>query len=425
MIPHARVISVILLTLVLWGSEGALAQQYNALAQCRAQSAELDQVHACMDEYLDAMDASIDSMTDYLERSLSGAALSGLENSQQAFVEYRRENCLWYLDFSSPRVEAEQIAKNCLASMSRHRLQELQSLVSDDAGSGQIMVGYYVYGAERNSFQPCGREEKYWVEGAPDAVGLLQQNYLSVATSDRQLLHVTLAGNINTQLQAPASHQGVLQLSSLIEVRVPTDSDCSLSSQALSFAPASIDDTEIPEQALDVPAVEVAEQEEPEQQLTAYFGAWIVDCLEITGRKSCSLEVALAQGGAAAREAGDIQPMPSLVLNRTPQQGSNIELSFPGREIDSPTLIRWQIDDTELGDIVGSEIRVDQLGARQLVAEGPFLSDDLVPMMIGGQNMIVTVLESVDDDAGEFFTGTLLGLTKALNFADSFVRADG
>jgi len=355
--------------------------------------------------------------------TLRGEALNGLGRSQIAFEEYRRQNCLWYLEFSAEREEADQIAKNCLAEMSRDRLEELRRLVSNDADSGQIMVGYYAFGAESNSFQPCGRQERYWVEGTPDTVGLLQQNYLSVATADRQLLHVTLAGRIDTQAQAPEEHQGVLQLSSLIEVRVPTDTDCSLSNEALSLAPVSVNDVTTPELVVDVADDAVVELDEPRQQLTAYFGEWVVDCVEgSTGKKSCALQVALLQVGQSAQNGEGIGSVPSLVLNRTPELSTDVELKFPGREIESPTLIHWQIDATELGDIVGSEIRVDQLGARQLVEESPYLIEEVLPMMMRGEELGVSVLESVDNKNGDSYVGTLIGLTKAMQFADGFVR---
>jgi len=426
MIPNARVIILIVLAFLLLQSKSVPAQEYNALAQCRAQSTEPDSVHACMDLYLDAMDASIDSMAEFLARSLSGEALNGLGRSQLAFEEYRRQNCLWYLEFSSQREEADQIAKNCLADMSRNRLEELRRLVSNDADAGQIMVGYYAFGAESNSFQPCGRQERYWVEGTPDTVGLLQQNYLSVATTDRQLLHVTLTGRIDTQAQAPEEHQGVLQLSSLIEVRVPTDTDCSLSSEALSLAPVSVNDVTTPELVVNVADEDVVDPDEPRQQLTAYFGEWVVDCVEVsTGRKSCALQVALSQVGEGAQNAEGIGSVPSLVLNRTPELSTDIELKFPGREIESPALIHWQIDATELGDIVGSEVRVDQLGARQLVEESPYLIEEVLPMMMGGEELGVSVLESVDNRNGDSYVATLIGLTKAMQFADGFVRDEG
>ena len=43
-------------------------------------------------------------------------------------------------------------------------------------------------------------------------------------------------------------------------------------------------------------------------------------------------------------------------------------------------------------------------------------------MMIQGNDLILDVLESVDDESGERFTATLKGLTRALAFADDFVR---
>lgn len=400
----------------------AVGQDINALAQCRAQSQDLDQVHACMDGYLDIMDGNMRAITEFLGESLSGDSLAGLDRSQQAFVEYRRQNCLWYLEFSSPRGEAEQIAKNCLASMSQQRLQELQDLVTTDDQSGQTIAGFYVYGSERNSFQPCNSEDRYWVEGVPSAVGLIQQTYLSVSTSERQLLHAILVGKLDKQLQAPDGHQGVLALNSLIELRVPTESDCQLPNRPFSLD-ISASDIDATTQVREVEDDELVEQEEPEQQLTAYFGAWLVDCVELSGRKFCSLQVALTPDRGTVKSVAS-ESDPRLIVNRTPKLSSFIELEFPDREIDSPTLIRWQVDSKVLGDIVESEIRVDQAGTRQLISESSFLDDDLLPLMISGQQVVISVLDSVDDEEGEALFGTLQGLTKALAFADDFVEED-
>ncbi len=401
----------------------AFAQEINVLAQCRAQTQDLDQVHACLDNYLDVMDSNILAITDFIGSSLSGELLTGLNRSQRAFVEYRRQNCLWYLEFSSPRAEAEQIAKNCLASMSRQRLRELQDLVTTVEQPGQTTSGYYVYGAERNSFQPCNSEERYWVEGDLSAVGLIQQTYLSVASNERQLLYAIVVGNLNKALQAPEGHQGVFELTNLIELRVPTDSDCRLPN-----LPYSLDittaDVDVIEQTREVEDDERIEQEEPEQQLVAYFGAWSVDCVEITGRKSCSLDVALTQNGPNGR--GDVtDASPVLTLNRLPRRSTFMELEFPEREIDSPTLIRWQVDTEQFGDIVNSEIRVDQAGARQLISESDFMDDKLLPMMIMGRDITISVLDSVDDETGDLFYATLNGLTRSLVFADDFLRDVG
>ncbi|MFK7861685.1 MAG: lysozyme inhibitor LprI family protein [Granulosicoccus sp.] len=420
---RARLILAMLVLPTLTIGHNAVAQEGNVLAQCRAQTQDMDQVHACLDDYLDVMDGNILAITDYIAGELSGDLLAGLNRSQQAFVEYRRQNCLWYLNFSSPRVEAEQIAKNCLATMSQDRLRELQSLVTADDPSGQTIAGFYVYGPERNSFQPCDSEERYWIEGEPGAVGLIQQSYLSVATNERQLLHAILVGKLNTELQAPEGHQGVLELSNLIELRSPTESDCQLPNRPFSLD-ISASDVDVTEQTREVQDDEQIEQEEPEQQLRAYFGSWTVDCVEITGRKSCSLEVALTENGPNGRSEVTASS-PRLVLNRLPRRSTFMELEFPGREIDSPSLIRWRVDTELFGDIVNSEIRVDQAGARQLISESEFMDDKLLPMMIMGREVIINVLNSVDDEKGDAFFATLNGLTRSLVFADDFVRDSG
>lgn len=422
MTMRARLLIATLVLPSLTISHSVLGQDINVLAQCRSQSQDLDQVHACMDNYLDVMDGNMRAITEFLGESLSGDSLAGLNQSQQAFVEYRRQNCLWYLEFSSPRGEAEQIAKNCLASMSRQRLQELQDLVTTDDQSGQTIAGFYVYGAERNSFQPCGSEERYWVEGVPSAVGLIQQTYLSVSTNERQLLHAIVVGKLDKQLQAPDEHAGVLELSSFIELRVPTDSDCRLPNRPFGID-ISASDIDATNQTREVEDDEQVEQDEPEQQLTAYFGQWLVDCVEISGRKFCSLEVPLTRKSGTVKDVVS-ESDPRLIVNRTPRLSTFIELEFPDREIDSPTLIRWTVDTKLLGDIVQSEIRVDQAGTRQLISESSFLDKELLPLMISGQQVIINILKTVDDNSGEALFGTLQGLTKALAFADDFVEDD-
>ncbi len=376
-----------------------------------------DDIHDCMDSYLNLMDNNISGMTEFLADSLSGDALAGLGRSQNAFSEYRRQNCLWYLEFSSPRAEAELIAKNCLANMSRQRWQELQDLVSEEDTSAQTVSGFFIYGAGKNSFQQCGSDVRYWVDGDPSVVNDAQQLYLSLATSEYQIVHAVFAATIDEVSEAPEGHQGLLKLTTLIDMSLPTESDCRLPSTQSAFALAS--GAEVDENALrssdELEGDE--EQDEPQQQLIAYFGAWLVDCTEINGAKSCELNVAFEKVGAPD-ELNDGQ----LTIVREKQKRTHLELSFPGREIDSPTLIRWRIDAFTFGDLVGSSILVDDVAARQVVPDGRFLKNDLLPLMIEGIELSVDVLEDVDDASGEQYQGTLNGLTKAIAFADDFVR---
>lgn len=414
---YSRLYALVLLSPIAFASQSLHSQNNDTLVQCHSQYEDLDLVHACMDAYLDAMDARIGEISEYLDNSLEGESLIGFYRSQQAFTDYRRQNCLWYLEFSSPRVEAEQIAKNCLANMSTLRLQELQNLLDNSDDTEQTHRGFYVYGAERNTFQPCGSEDRYWLEGDPNAVGLIQQNYSAIASSDRQVLHAVVTGAIDTEAQAPEGYQGILQLKTLVDIRLPTESDCQVPAAGSNQDNFSSEFASI-EQLREAPDEEIVEQDEPEQQLTAYFGDWLVDCVEHSGTKTCSLTTLLKTDDESEAAAD----APLLVVNRMPKLNTFMELEFPGKEIDSPTLIRWEVDSVRYGDIVESEIRVDEIGTRQLISENEFLDDVLLPALIEGGEMVINVVETVDDSAGERYSSKLSGLNQALVFADDFVR---
>jgi len=409
-------LSICLLSIA--GGSESRAQEYNALEECITLSPLYDDIHDCMDNYLDLMDGSLRNITEYVADALDGDARAGLEASQAAFVEYRRQNCLWYLEFSSPRAEAEQIAKNCLANMSQQRLAELQALLQSNEGQRPVTSGFYVYGAERNSFQPCGSEARYWLEGDDNQVGLAQQQYLSVASSDLQVLYATFAGETNDEAQAPAGHQGVFELDAVVDLRVPTESDCRLPGETLRPVAEQPAPSASVSTASDLPVqLPPAASEDTEEQLIAYFGDWLVDCADSSGIRGCRLKVNLAndQGQSDA----------SLSIIRQRDQTSALEVFFGGREIDQPARILWSVDASRFGDIVGSQIRVDQTGTRQLVPFSPYLSEEILPTMIMGGRVSLEVLASVDDESGDRYSGSLQGVTKALNFADDFIRNGG
>ncbi|MGQ7845512.1 lysozyme inhibitor LprI family protein [Granulosicoccus sp. 3-233] len=404
--------------LVLAGGSESRAQEYNALEECIALSPRYDDIHNCMDNYLDLMDSSLRNITEYVASSLDGEARAGLETSQAAFVEYRRQNCLWYLEFSSPRAEAEQIAKNCLSNMSQQRLSELQALLRSNDGQQPIVNGFYVYGAERNSFQPCGSASRYWLEGDDNQVGLAQQQYLSVASSDLQVLYATFAGTMDEEAQGPEGHQGVFELEAVVDLRVPTESDCQLPGEALRQTAAEPAPAATVSTASDLPVqLPPAAPDDTEEQLIAYFGDWLVDCADSGGIRGCRLKVDL--------DGGQALPVASLSMIRQKEQATTLEVFFSEREIDQPARILWSVDSMKFGDIVGSEIRVDQTGTRQLVPASPFLDEQILPTMIKGTELSVEVLASLDDEVGDRYSGSLLGVTKAITFADDFIRNGG
>lgn len=393
---------------------------FNALEECMKLTTLDDEIHNCLDNYLDQLDDSILSISDAIAKDLNDAPLDKFQLAQTAFYEYRKQNCLWYLEFSSPRNEAEKVAKNCLATMSVQRLSELQSLRSSNTNHLNVLRGFYVYGSYRNSFQPCGANERYWVEGDNELVGQLQQDYLQKATADLQVLYVELSGRV-VPGQEYEGHNGILNITDLTTLRVPSENDCQLpgvrSSQSLAIAPTAPVATAVATPA--EPEIAPVANDDPEQVLRAYFGAWLAACTQ--RRENFMCEVSAQFDGPGV----DSNNPPTVVLTRRSGKRTVVELDFPILEIDSPTKIIWRVDRLFIGDIVNSRIRVDENSTRQLVAERRFIQEDLLPLMIRGFELKVEVLEDIDDTSGDRYTASLKGLTRALAFADDFVSNGG
>jgi len=396
----------------------AHAQGYNALQECMKLSSSNGDINSCMDNYLDLMDDNIEDISEYIARELPDASLNQFQLAQQAFIEYRKQNCLWYLEFSAPRESAELVAKNCLATISQERLSELQTLIATDSGKANTLRGFYVYGAERNSFQPCGSEQRYWVEGDNAQVGQLQQDYLSLSTASLQVLYTELRGQIEPNETYP-EHSGAVKLIAVTTIKLPSDSECSLPKGATATTLAKLPEVKpaaVPEPE---PVAAADETDEAEQVLRAYFGDWIAECRQQKTRYTCDVSVQFD-----GKDVTD-NNRPELTLSRRANERTVLYMKFPDREIDDPSKIRWRVDKYRFGDIIGSNIRVDEAGSRQLIHEKKFIRDDLMPLLIGGGEVGVEVLNHIDDTAGKSFSASLKGLTRALGFADSFVSSGG
>jgi len=257
------------------------------------------------------------------------------------------------------------------------------------------------------------------VEGDNDQVGQLQQDYLAQSTATLQVLYAELRGQIDTSQDYP-DHNGVVQLTAVTSLKPPSDSECSLAKGATTASPQA--EPEVtpavaePEQEL---AANENEDEQPEQVLRAYFGEWLAECKQNKSKYTCELMVDFTGAGTTD------ESRPQLLMSRGAAQSSLLYLKFPDREVDTPAKIRWSVDNTDLGDIVGSQIRVDEAGTQQLIHEKKFISDDLMPLLFRGNELRVEVLADVDDSKGENFNASLNGLTRAVSFADDFVASGG
>lgn len=401
----------------------------NMLLECRALSIEPRDINICMDNFLDLLDNSLADIEDFILGELESAAgnnvaqVQAFERSQAAFRDFRRENCLWYLEFSEGRLEAEQIAKNCLAEMSQARLSELQGLVTDTPNS-EVVEGYYVFGTDRNSFQFCSNNRRYWVEGDSVIISQLQQTYLTQALTDLAVLYVEVRGSIDQEAGSPyPGHEGVFRINDLLLMRQPADTDCQLPSQAprvaanLPTEPSAGAELFTPVQTEPEPQPQpLAPPLEPEQQLTAYFGAWLAQCEQLGSSYGCVLSVEME--GEPDPGAGT----PILKLTRRSGKRTIVDLEFPNLEIESSDQIRWSVDKFNVGPIAQSRIRVDAEAARQQIRNRKFIQQDLLPMLVGGASVVI---ELENEGSVKNYVGTLIGLTRALSFADSFTDANG
>lgn len=494
------VASLAILSLVLLApAQKVWAQQSDVLAECMALSTLDDDIHACLDNYLDIMDANIGDIVAYIRREFSGESRAAFDRSQAAFEAFRRENCLWYLEISSPRAVAEQIGKNCLARLSVERLSELRQLLSQEESTTRLFEGFYVYGANRNSFTLCGTDKRYLIAGDANAVGELQLGYTSLASVDLQILFASVTGTIDESVDGGPDHDGVINLSSVTGVRLPSESDCNLpvGSPAVALGPATrSSNTSVAQRVADevasisanataqsgfepladavasnpvadpgplpsalVPGVSSASTPEASSgdsaeviagissdigsepvtevgsnirldtelssdevasgpanidrdvdSLTAYFGAWLADCSNETGVRSCVLTVEMSGGRVT----------PSLEVHRRAGGVTFVELSLPERELESADQILWGIDGTLIGRMSNSELIVTDQLTRQRIDDRRYLFEKLLPMMRRGIDLRVEIGSAANGGAARY-NATLLGLTRSFEFANDFL----
>ncbi len=432
------------------------AQQRDVLSECMALSTQDDDIHVCLDNFLDAMDDSLMDVTDYIRDEFSGESLAAFERSQAAFETFRRENCLWYVEFSSPRSAAEQIGKNCLARSSSERFEELQQLLTRGQTPAPVLAGFYVYGATRNSFQPCGSESRYLVVGDANMVGDLQLRYSALASVDLQILFASVTGVIDESVDGGADHAGVVNVDSVVDVRMPSESDCTrpfastASSESVQMRSAAdtslatrvaeaarregleVDDASAEDSLQAVQRVNpvadpsssiiVAEQagaattgivdtQVGGDRLTAYFGAWLADCSVFDGVRQCLLVVDM--------DGSDLTP--KLLVYQVQDGPTTVELRLPDRELASADQILWGIDGYLLGGVTGSELVVTDQLTLQRISDRRFVNEELLPLMRKGTDLRVEIGSAADGGAGQY-RATLLGLTRALNFASDFLE---
>jgi len=147
-------------------------------------------------------------------------------------------------------------------------------------------------------------------------------------------------------------------------------------------------------------------------ELSAFFGQWEVSCNTKGNSKRCSMEVPL--NPIDGKSSGS-----TLYVTRRGNELSSVELRFPGKPLNAPENVSWRVDNYSFGAVPGSIVRNDGDLSRQVINERKFVREDLLPLFRGGSEVGITL--QAKGSAGQRYEATLVGFSKALNFADQFI----
>jgi hypothetical protein len=95
-------------------------------------------------------------------------------------------------------------------------------------GKVQTYSGHYVYGAEVETFQPCGSERTYWVRGSIKVLGELRTVHGQLTQEPYEKIYVELRGSIGPRATEglPADFDGQLMVEAVGAARVAGPQDC-------------------------------------------------------------------------------------------------------------------------------------------------------------------------------------------------------
>lgn len=306
----------------------------DALTRCRSESVEPDVIHACLDERLGALDERMEGLGREVLGRVDADAADGFRRSQRAFANFRRENCLWYLEIASPPDEADQVAKNCLVDTTLERLDELERLLFEAR--------------------------------APEAI-------------------VTRG----TATAPPG------------DVSVAVDENDSAVGG-------------------DPPRSTAGQGAGEDEALLAYFGDWRADCRRGNGTARCRLGVAVTDPAPALVATAADGSGAQLGLERRADGIVAIEIDLPGLSPEQPGDLRWRVDGRDLGTLSGVRLVDGRDPARQRI-DDPDTIAAILPSLRDGVELVVDSTGDAAGARGGEVAATLMGLTRALAFADDFV----
>jgi len=92
----------------------------------------------------------------------------------------------------------------------------------------QAIKGHYVYGHEESSFQPCGQNKTFWVNGSIKHLTMPEQKYKSLTSKPYEPVFAGLRGQFTGKASDgfAMDYDGQFQLTAIIRVKKKSTGDC-------------------------------------------------------------------------------------------------------------------------------------------------------------------------------------------------------
>lgn len=99
---------------------------------------------------------------------------------------------------------------------------------SKTTGKPQKLAGYYIYGHEVNTFQPCGQTLIYWVNGSNDVLVQLEMEYTKLVSQPYAEVYMEMTGTFTGKAADgfARDYDGQIWISKLSAMQIKTGDNC-------------------------------------------------------------------------------------------------------------------------------------------------------------------------------------------------------
>ncbi len=91
------------------------------------------------------------------------------------------------------------------------------------------LAGYYTYGHEVNTFQPCNDKEVFWVTGEDETLERINKSYYNFTSEPYEEVFIKIIGSLSEKGTSGFStdYDGKIQIKQLIHMQKKSSTDCS------------------------------------------------------------------------------------------------------------------------------------------------------------------------------------------------------